>query len=186
MTHPRPDGDSTAAFDAGGQAGKVWFVTAIVVVQAIGLGFAARALAAESSTWVAGAVLLYGLGCVVGMVVYARCYVRSIVRVADASVAGDPAPDASAATADAGKDAAIVTTLWPGPPIVVREADILDAREHEGRLVGRTLSVNAPWTGLRLRGRRLPLIVDAQGTWTVAARSGVLARLGAPPLLRPR
>lgn len=161
--------DLQMAFDAGGQVPRVWFVMAVVVAQAVGTAVAAAALAREPGPFVAGLLLAYGLGCVLGMVVYLGCYVRRI----DHHASGE-AEDAH------------VTTLWPGPPLVLGEDDVAMATAHAGRAVGhRGIEVNAPWTTVRVRGRRLPLIVDAQGSWRVAARTGVLARLGAPAMLLP-
>ena len=45
----------------------------------------------------------------------------------------------------------------------VRPDDIVSGRHHEGRLDTGRHRVHAPWTTVRIRGRRLPLIVDAQG-----------------------
>jgi hypothetical protein len=45
-----------------------------------------------------------------------------------------------------------------GWSFTVRPDDIVSGRYHDGGTM-----VNAPWTTVRIRGRRLPLIVDAQG-----------------------
>ena len=43
------------------------------------------------------------------------------------------------------------------------ESDIARVRYHHGQLNASSVSVNAPWTTLWLTGRRLPILIDAQG-----------------------
>lgn len=47
-------------------------------------------------------------------------------------------------------------------PHVIDPADIVSSRWHDGELQLRS-SVKAPWVSVRLRGARLPLIIDDQG-----------------------
>lgn len=154
------------AYDAGGQVGKVIFVTVLLVAQAVGIVAVTPLLLAQDGPVLPALLLLLAIASVVGMGVYARCYVRTIEW--EDGPAGE---------------AAWVSTLWPGPPMRVTADDIALTTEHAGRLVTPRHHVNAPWTGVRVRGRRLVWIVDAQGSWRRAARTGVLARLGAPPVV---
>lgn len=57
-----------------------------------------------------------------------------------------------------------------GPSLTVRLDDVVTARFNDGRFQ----HVNAPWYTLRLRGRRLPLIVDFQGEFLDPAATGRL------------
>lgn len=89
-----------------------------------------------------GSFIAAGVAMIAGFVVYLRCYVARI-------------------EADDAGEGFRITVIWPfgrrtrmvGPDEV--------ARSSYGD--GRTMNVDAPWSSLRLRGRRLPFIVDQQG-----------------------
>jgi hypothetical protein len=100
---------------------------------------------------------------VVGIARYLGLYVRTIALVRE----------------DDGAPTALVWTLWPGPPLRLRAAALCAPRGHAGRHQGRS-SVHAPWTAVRPRGRRWPLIVDDQGEWQVEREDAEAAA----PLLR--
>lgn len=90
--------------------------------------------------------LVLGVGFAVGMWVYGRCYVmraevdeeRGVLRITRAGL------------------------LVPRRLEVPLEA-VAGSRDHHGQFYAGGVRVNAPWSSVRLRDRRLPLIVDAQG-----------------------
>lgn len=84
-----------------------------------------------------------GLAIIAGILVYLQCYVSHIE--------GDEAGEFRVAVAGRGRE------------LTVRAEDVVRAGFNDGVAHGNALSVNAPWYSLRLRGRRLPLIVDLQG-----------------------
>jgi len=89
--------------------------------------------------------LAMGGGVAVGSLLYGPCYVSRVEVDREAGLARFT-----------------VTGFVRGWSITVRPEDIVSARDHDGHYdSGRTI-VNAPWTTVRLRGRRLPLIVDQQ------------------------
>lgn len=91
-------------------------------------------------------VALIGIGSLAGMWIYGRCYVMRAEL--------DPADDS----------VSITLAGFPLPTRMrLREGEVERAASHAGQMRGSGVSVNAPWTSLRVRGRRLPLIVDAQG-----------------------
>jgi hypothetical protein len=130
---------------------KVGLVTAVVAVQAVGLAVAAVPLAAESGWLLAAALVVYGVACLVGMGVYAACYVRSIAL-------GAEGPD--------GPRTLEIRTLWPGAALRLRESDLQASRDYAGQAIGRGIRVDAPWTTVHIRGRRPPLLIDGQGRWS--------------------
>ncbi|HEX6038402.1 hypothetical protein [Longimicrobium sp.] len=93
-----------------------------------------------------GCVAALGLLFAVGMWIYGRCY------VAEASV-------------DETRGVLGITLIG----LVLRSRmevpvdDVEGSTYHAGRSNTGDFTVNAPWVSVRLRGRRLPLIVDAQG-----------------------
>lgn len=133
---------------------RVWFVVALSVAAAVGgvwlglvLGQTYGLHPAEGGVlaplpvrlaW-AFALSALGLGFLGGMVAYARCYV---VRL-----------DYDAGTAH-------VRTLLGERAVPVDH--FAGARHHAGQLTLRQ-HVDAPWISLRVRGRRLPYILDLQG-----------------------
>ena len=56
-------------------------------------------------------------------------------------------------------------------------SDVEDSSYHHGRMQGEGVSVDAPWFTLRLRGRRWPLIVDAQGVFPDRALAARLLKV---------
>jgi len=88
-------------------------------------------------------LLAMGAGVAAGSCIYGACYVSRVEVDREAGLARFS-----------------VTGFVHGWSITVRPEDIVSARHHDGYYdSGRTV-VNAPWTTVRLRGRRLPLIVD--------------------------
>jgi hypothetical protein len=89
---------------------------------------------------------LVGVGFFVGMWVYGRCYVGK-------------------AEVDTERNRLRLTLLgflFPSTLEIPADA-IAGSTDHDGHLHTHHVSVNAPWTSVRVRGRRLPLVVDAQG-----------------------
>ena len=93
-----------------------------------------------------GFLAAIGAGFVVGMWVYGRCYVR------EAEV--DPERGVLRLT--------LAGFVMPSR-LEVPLQDVGGSREHDGRFRAGGMTVNAPWSTVRLRGRRLPLIIDVQG-----------------------
>lgn len=145
-------------FDAGPQRWKIWFVTLISLAAGVGLvgmggwmsqtyglhpmeGGVLRPLSTRMLWGVAWAVP--GLAIIAGIVAYLQCYVTRIE--AD----------------DAGGYRVTVAGFGRGLEFglnAVTRAGFNDGVSNAGGI-----SVNAPWYSVRLRGRRLPLIVDLQG-----------------------
>jgi hypothetical protein len=92
-----------------------------------------------------GFVAALGISFLVGMWVYGRCYVMEAAVDETRGVLGIAL-------------AGMPIRSWMEVPLDAVEASAW----HAGRFQGR-ITVNAPWTSVRLRGRRLPLIVDQQG-----------------------
>jgi hypothetical protein len=102
------------------------------------------------------AFLLGGIGVAIGCWLYGPAYVTRI-------------------EADREQQLARFSVLgWVrGWSFTVRPDDIVSGRYHEGALDTGRHSVYAPWTTVRIRGRRLPLIVDAgalHADWKVLDR----------------
>jgi hypothetical protein len=146
-------------FRAGRQVTMVWLVNGLALLCAAGSSWAGVYLAQNYGLEPAdggvlhplpvrlimgGTVASLGLSFLGGMLVYARCYVVQIQQVA--------------------QDTLQFGLLWPGLEVRVQKADLAGTASHAGVTQGR-IPVNAPWLALRLRGRRLPLIVDEQGEW---------------------
>lgn len=100
-------------------------------------------------------LLAFGAGIAIpaAMLVYGRCYVGR-VEVAD-------------------DGAAHVRTVGPlGSPLhVIRPEDLGGGRYHGGHFETYEHTVTAPWHTVRVRGRRLPFILDPQGDVIDAART---------------
>ncbi len=95
---------------------------------------------------VGGAFIAFGIACLVGMWIYGQCYVTMLATAED--------PPRLIAT-------------FAGYPRTFTEEFLLEdvgesAYQHGSFDTGR-LRGEAPWISIRIRGRRLPLIVDAQG-----------------------
>jgi hypothetical protein len=85
-----------------------------------------------------------GLAIIAGILLYPHLYVTRIEE-------------------DDGGDGFRVTTAGLGKLRMVEPDDVVSASHHEGRSHAGGIVVNAPWSGLRLHGRRFPLIIDEQG-----------------------
>jgi hypothetical protein len=99
-----------------------------------------------------GFVAALGVSFVVGMWVYGRCYVMAAAvdetrGVLDVTLAG---------------------LLVPWRMEVPLDA-VEGAVAHAGQLNTGGVSVNAPWTSVRLYGRFLPLVIDAQASSSAAS-----------------
>lgn len=100
---------------------------------------------AQRLAW-GGFVALFGLLFAVGMLVYTRIYIgRLWLSQATQQVVFE------------------TIRLWGGARFSVPPQDIIGSSYHPGMLDTPTHSVNAPFYFVRLRGRRLPLILDGQG-----------------------
>jgi hypothetical protein len=146
-------------FDAGPQRWKIWFVVLITLACGVALllmsaywlrsyglgpmeGGVLKPLGVR--VWGALAWAAPGVAFIAGIVAYVQCYVTRI-EVDD----------------DAGAYRVAVAGFGPGLQFGmdrVARTGFNDGISHAGGM-----SVNAPWYSVRLRGRRLPLIVDLQG-----------------------
>lgn len=145
-------------FDAGLQRWKVWFLVVILVLcgagliavggsmlQSYGLAEADGVLRPLATRiLVGGFFALPGAAVVAAMVAYLRCYVTRI-------------------EADDAGSGFRVTLAGTGRALSIQPGDVVRVGYNEGISRAGGISVNAPWYGVRLRGRRLPLIVDMQG-----------------------
>jgi hypothetical protein len=94
---------------------------------------------------VAAVVILLGVGFAAGMALYGRCYT--------ARIEFDP---------DSNQFHLYTIGFFGSLEHVMDAKAVRSSRRHAGRVTGR-IGVNAPWTTVRLAGRRLPLIIDGQG-----------------------
>lgn len=148
----------TTIFDAGPQRWKIWFVLLISLLCGAGMiavgGYMLLSYGLEprdggvlkplaTRILVGAAFALPGAAIVAGILTYLRCYVTRI-----------EADDAGGFS---------ITLAGFGRRLSVQLGDVVRAGFHEGRSHAGGISVNAPWYSVRLRGRRLPLIVDLQG-----------------------
>lgn len=93
-----------------------------------------------------GGFLLAGVGIVAGIVAYGWCYVLR------------------ASAAEGGARLHLVLAGLFVPVRLELEADRVErAAYRHGRARGGGITVNAPWYSVRVRGRRLPLVIDLQG-----------------------
>lgn len=90
-----------------------------------------------------GLFLAMGIGITLGSCIYSACYVSRIQ-----------------VDREEGLVRFSVAGFVRGWSFTVRPDDIVSARFHDGYYRTRRMTVNAPWTTVRLRGRRLPLVVD--------------------------
>lgn len=163
-------------FDAGPQRKMVWFATLVTLatggvliwlgewtIRTYGLNPAEGGVLRPLSQRVllGGSFAAAGAACIIGILVYLRCYVSRIEE-------------------DETGDAFRVTVIWPfgWRQRMVGPGDVARASYNDGVF----MNVDAPWHSLRLRGRRLPLIIDDQGS---LLDEFALDRLlyGAPPAL---
>jgi hypothetical protein len=83
-----------------------------------------------------------GLAIIAGILLYLQCYVFRIER---------------------DEDTGEFRVALAGLRLTIRAEEVVRAGFNDGVSHAGSISVNAPWYSLRLRGRRLPLIIDLQG-----------------------
>ncbi len=132
--------------------GCIW--AGVVLAQTYGLSPADGGVLAPWPIRLAwgGGVALLGISFAVGMGLYGRCYV--------AALAFDPHTSQLQLT---------TVRFFGSATRIVALTDLHHIEHHHGQLDvlgvdGTGLSVNAPWRSVSLAGRRLPLILDQQGT----------------------
>ncbi|RPJ48061.1 MAG: hypothetical protein EHM21_07830 [Chloroflexi bacterium] len=172
IKQPVYEGELVELFDAGGQAWKVrgflWFSLAVCLFclkwgydlfQTYGLspgdGGVLRPVA-ERAAW-GGFVAGFGLLLGIGMLVYIWIYITRVWLDEDAQQV-------------------VFETMrpWGSARFRVAPQDILGSRYHAGEMVTESHTVNAPFYFVRLRGHKLPLILDGQGN---LREPGLAARL---------
>lgn len=150
MVNSRMAASRRVLYRAGWQRAKVDALSVLFVVGT----FAVLAIEGETG-WI-----LFGFGilALAGLAGYRECYVNRIERSEDGEVEFE--------------------VLGVVRPRVVRlkPRGILDARYQEGAYRG----VRAPWTTIRVLGRRWPLLLDEQGTFEAPEEVDRLLRR-APP-----
>jgi len=152
----------TLVYDAGWQGKKVraltWFLLAVGVLF-VWLGFLEPDVLPPPEVETATERLLAsvfavaaGLATAGGMLLYGRCYIGRMEMEDDGTLR--------------------IRTVGPfgSPEHVLRPGDIVSGVYHDGKLTTRKHRVNAPWLTVRVRGWRLPLILDPQGAVLDAAR----------------
>jgi hypothetical protein len=164
-------------YAAGWQGWKVRFVTVICLAGSAGIAFAGWYLGTRyglelvdggvlkplGTRLAIGAAFLAGAAAIAGgMWVYGRCYVQRVLAADDGSRLR----------------IRLSGLLW-GDWLDVPAGDVLTADFRAGQARGGGISVNAPWFKVRLRGRRLPLILDVQGDFVDEGRVYTLL-LGEP------
>jgi hypothetical protein len=144
-------------FDAGPQRKMVWFATLVTLgtggaliwlgewlIRTYGLNAAEGGVLKPLAQRIllGGSFVAFGAACIIGILIYLWCYVSRI-------------------EADDAGDAFRITVLWPfgWRQRVVGPDDVARASYN----IGIFMNVDAPWSSLRLRGRRLPFIIDEQG-----------------------
>lgn len=164
-------------FDAGRQRWKLWFAVPLLFLCGVGLAFVGVFFfTSYGLDPVDGGVLkpfwlrallggLHAGGGVALMIftpLYLQCYVTRI-------------------EVDGGDRFRVsIAGIGRGPEI--RVGDVVRAGFNDGIAHTGGISVNAPWYSLRLRGRRLPLIIDLQGDFKDAhAVDRLMAGRPAPP-----
>ncbi|HEU4560166.1 MAG TPA: hypothetical protein VFS20_20110 [Longimicrobium sp.] len=168
-------------FDAGRQRWKIWFVVLLsllcggvliwlggYLLQNYGLDPADGGVLKPLMTRIllGGAFALFGAAIVAGILAYLRCYVTRI-------------------EADDAGSGFRITLAGPSRSLSVHPDDVVRAGFHEGRSHAGGISVNAPWYSVRLRGRRLPLIVDLQGDFLDQSAVDRLIEGEPAPVLEP-
>jgi hypothetical protein len=152
-------------FDAGPQRKMVWFaafctlVTGVVLIwlgewsiRTYGLspveGGVLKPLVQR--VLLGGSFIAAGVAMIAGFVVYLHCYVARIEE-------------------DTAGGGFRLTVLWPfgGRQRTVMLDDVAAYSYNVGFSRAGGITVNAPWSGLRLHGRRLPFIIDEQGDFPV-------------------
>lgn len=147
-------------FDAGPQRWKIWFAVALSLAVGVALvafggwmmvsyglgpleGGVLKPLSTRVLTGIAWGVP--GIAVIVGILAYLQCYVTRI-----------EADDASGYR---------VTVAGIGAPLEFGMDGVARVGFNDGISHAGGISVNAPWYSVRLRGRRLPLIIDLQGNF---------------------
>lgn len=95
--------------------------------------------------WAVG-VSSVGLAFLVGMLVYVRCYAARV------------AVDEGAGTLHVS-----LVGFFGGSTLIVPAGKVLGSEYHPGHADYGGVTVSAAWDAVRVEGRRLPLILDAQG-----------------------
>jgi hypothetical protein len=153
-------------FDAGPQRKMVWFaafctlVTGVVLIwlgewsiRTYGLspmeGCVVKPLLQR--VLLGGSFIAAGVAMMAAFVVYLHCYVARIEE-------------------DAANGAFRLTVIWPfgRRQRTVRLEDVVRYTYNVGFSRAGGITVNAPWSGLHVHGRRLPFIIDEQGDFPVA------------------
>jgi hypothetical protein len=160
----------TPIFHAGPQLWKLRFISALSLAMAAVMLWLGAALWADprsspAETVLVGAlILVVAIGFPLGMWIYGRCYVLA---------------------AEVDEAAARLRVTLAGFFIpATREmaiADLAGARYHHGQLQTHTAQVDAPWYSIRVRGRRLPLLLDVRGDFLDDARVRTLLLGQQPP-----
>ena len=127
-------------------AGAVWWGYDLALTYGLNPGDGGELAALPVRlAWGVGVALL-GISFAAGMYLYGRCYVAQIDFDEQA------------------KQLHVRTAGFIGSAEqTINPADILRSRHHHGKFHTPEMTVNAPWTSLKIRGRRWPLILDAQG-----------------------
>lgn len=169
-----------AIFDAGWQGWKVRFVVLIciagAVMFAIGSGyfFTQYGLHPEDggvlkplgSRILAGSAMLApGVALVAGMWVYGQCYISRVLT-------------------DGERIRIRLSGMFIPSWLEIGRDDVITAEWREGRSNAGGMAVNAPWYKVRVRGRRLPLILDMQGDFLDERRVDLLLLQEVPVPIR--
>jgi hypothetical protein len=167
-------------FDAGRQRWKIWFAVAMTLLCGGALlwmsGYWLRSYGLDPvdggvlkplgvRLWGALAWGAPGVAFIAGILAYLQCYVTRI-----------EADDAGGYR---------VTVAGFGPRLEFAADRVARVGFNEGKSHAGGISVNAPWYSVRLRGRRLPLIVDLQGDFLDEHAVDRLVEGQPAPALRP-
>lgn len=139
------------------QARKVRFVTLVLLLWCLGCLYWAvdsaqsyglqpgdgGVLRPPVQRYAMAALLVFlGLAPMTGMILYNRRYLTRIVRD------------------DEGLELTLIGFLWPFRHRIAL-SELAGSSTHEGRMHGR-IPVHAPWLSLRVKGQRVPFIIDQQ------------------------
>ena len=113
-----------------------------------------------------GFLALFGLVCAVGILLYGRLYAGRILYDEAANLLRIRTVE----LVFGGRELAV-------SPAAVEGADWIEGRSDNAAGFGGGVSVDAPWYKLHLKGRRLPVIVDAQGHFPDRALAARLLKL---------